>query len=247
IRFWLLSGWGCRGRRLSRGRRSPDKPREFWTCPLGLRRRELGRAGRETTDVVVMRFNVETFTFACPLAPIHGLLRVAFSQFRLIQVRVNGRQAAVSNGEIRVKFNRALVKGNRSEILRLRTVQDIAVSEGFQCFQRRRGGLFEGPIEFLNRYERLAEFLPDACSRLAYYIEHLLFAGSLRLFLSERVSSRSVDCIKCDHVLAAQAGNRAREHCLDAVALADFPADGTGDAFFRGTSHELERLLNLLI
>src|SRR5713101_4850519 len=35
---WLPSGWGCRGRRLSTGRRNLGKPNELWLCRRTSRR-----------------------------------------------------------------------------------------------------------------------------------------------------------------------------------------------------------------
>src|SRR5437016_8783684 len=43
---WLPSGWGCRGRRLSREQGSPDTLHGLWVYRLGERRREPGQDGR---------------------------------------------------------------------------------------------------------------------------------------------------------------------------------------------------------
>src|ERR1035437_8200172 len=41
----LVTGWGCRGRRLSRGAENPDRQRGLWGHRAAGRRREPGKAG----------------------------------------------------------------------------------------------------------------------------------------------------------------------------------------------------------
>jgi hypothetical protein len=45
---WLLSEWGCRGRRLSRGRRSPDKQSSLWLYRPAAHRRVLNPSAPES-------------------------------------------------------------------------------------------------------------------------------------------------------------------------------------------------------
>src|ERR1700747_3292178 len=44
--LWLPSGWGCRGRRLSKARRNPDTRLWPWQCRPARRERGRGRDGR---------------------------------------------------------------------------------------------------------------------------------------------------------------------------------------------------------
>src|SRR5439155_26154428 len=67
---WLASGWGCRGRRLSRGRRSLGMRPSLWLYRLPLRRRDRGEdaLAQPTENSARYRDGPETFrTQSLPL------------------------------------------------------------------------------------------------------------------------------------------------------------------------------------
>jgi hypothetical protein len=66
-----------------------------------------------------------------------------------------GPQPGISEGEVRIEFDRMLVKGDRGQIIS-RGVFLIAQSERLQALKRRCGGFFQRLIESLDRGQRLA-------------------------------------------------------------------------------------------
>src|SRR5207244_10150967 len=99
--------------------------------------------------------DVEPFTFARPLAQLKGFRRKLRGEIVLKAVEVHKPQLGVGQSEIRIKLHGMLEK--RSGFRNLsRQVHLVARGKSLQSIQRRRGGLFNGSIELLNRAKRLA-------------------------------------------------------------------------------------------
>src|SRR6516165_8490904 len=77
-RPWLAAGWGCRGRRLSRGRRNPDRRLWLWRCRLAWHRRDRGEGElKETSDRVIAsqnsKLNSATAAEQLPCVPVESV------------------------------------------------------------------------------------------------------------------------------------------------------------------------------
>ena len=123
-------------------------------------------------------------------------------------------------------------------------VLGLAQGEGLQRLQRRRRGLFQRGGEFLHRPDRLAQLLPQIGSRLVQRLQHLLFTFGLHLGPSQRISGLRVDRVQINHVMAAQGGNRARQHGFYAIPHADFPRHIAGHPLIGRPAHQAQRCLD---
>ena len=74
-------------------------------------------------------------------------------------------------------------------------------------------------------------------------VQNFFFTARLNLFTSQRIAAGGIHRLQSDYKLIPQIRDRAGKHRPDAVALADFAPDFTGDALVRRPSHELQRLL----
>src|ERR1700737_85630 len=88
---WLPSEWGCRGRRLSTGRRSPDKRCVLWRCHQRGGRHAQGRDGPELRPGSFPRY-LGGRGFSGPLAPPLRLVALAD---KLGRERKQGRERGV--------------------------------------------------------------------------------------------------------------------------------------------------------
>ena len=159
---------------------------------------------------------------------------------------MNNSQLGISKREIRIKLHGMLEKRNGFRGLS-RQVHFVARGKSLQSIQRRRGSLFNGSIELLNRGERLAQLLAQVRGRFAEHAQHLLFAFRFRLLPIQYVAGAGIDGIDCNDVVAAERCNRANQHGFQTLPLADFPRYVARHAGFRRTIHQAQRLLDTFI
>ena len=80
---------------------------------------------------------------------------------------------------------------------------------------------------------RFAKLAPQIGSGLVQSLERLFFAGGFGLFARQRIAILGIERVQINHVMTAQARDRAGEHRLDALAQADLARHIFGQALVR--------------
>ena len=118
-------------------------------------------------------------------------------------------------------------------------------TEGLQGFQRGSGRLLQRRRELLHRSQGFAHLLTKVGGGFVQSFQYLLFAVNFDLLASQRIAGCAIQCRQGDDVMISQAGDAAREHGLDALALADFAGNVVGQPFVRGLAHQTQGFADL--
>src|SRR5664279_2364889 len=152
----------------------------------------------------------------------------------------------VSECEVRVEFDGLLIKPVSRSIsgnhVKLKTQ-----AERFQSLKRRGSRLFKRSIEFLNRGQRLAQFVPNLRSCLSQGVEHVTLVARLGFRAGQHFAAGAVDRLNRQKVRRANLSYRAFEDSCAACSLAEFSGDVGGELGIRLLAHHLQGLLDLLI
>src|SRR5208337_5000409 len=137
---------------------------------------------------------------------------------------VHEAQPCVGECKFRVEFDGMLEKRNRCGIP-FCTLNLTTRAEGFQCFERRCGGLFKRSIEFLHRVQRLAQFVPNFRSCFSESIEHMALVARLSFRARQRFPAYAVNCLEGQKVRRANLRYRTVKESGAAGPLASLLRD----------------------
>src|SRR5215469_3550910 len=155
-------------------------------------------------------------------------------------------QPGISEREIWVEFDGPLIKRDSRSIPGC-DMRFESQTEGFQGVKRRRRGLLQWSVEFLDRAQGLAQFVAHLRSRLPQCIEYMILVTRLCFRTRQRFAAGVVDCLHRQKVGRPNLSDRAFEHSSTCRPLADFARNLRRQLRVRLLAHHPESLVDLLV
>src|SRR5438128_274980 len=156
---------------------------------------------------------------------------------------VHYTEACPGHGEPRIEVDGLLVERDRlSELTVIGPL--IAQAERTQSFERAGGGLLDGRVEALHRWQRLSHLAPEARRRITERVQHLFLARRFHLRARQAVARVAANGFQRDHILRPQRHDRTVEKSFDALTLADLAGDRRGQSLASGPPHVPQRFAN---
>src|SRR5579863_5226515 len=100
-----------------------------------------------------------------------------------------------------------------------------AVGVTLKSFERRSGGLFQRSVVFAYRAQRFAGAFPKVAGDHGERVEHVFFAGDLRLLLIQNFAIATAYGLQAESILGSEARDRAFKNGSASGALADLRSE----------------------
>ena len=186
--------------------------------------------------------NIELLPFARPVSQIKCPLNVSDCAAAIALIVGGDSQRGQRHRKIGVEFDGALQMRDRGRVVKPLVLR-LSQAESLQSVQRRRSSRLQRCGELLNRTDGLAQLSPQAGCGPVQRLQHLLLTFRLGLLTRQTSHARCND-LQGNHVMAAETGNRTRQHGLDTFAQADLAGHSAGYPLLGGAPHEAQGFMN---